>query len=382
MNTINQRHPLDVAQILKEYGSQFINSHNLCPDQLKAYSAILHCRTPAMGGHLQACDQCGHQRIAYNSCRNRHCNKCQYVKQLKWVDQLQARLPVCRYFHMVFTIPAALHKTFYLNQRACYSLLFKASSQTLQKVARNPKFLGAETGAVAVLHTWGQALTYHPHIHMIIPAGGLSDDGVEWVQSGRKFFLPVKALSKVFRAVMWSLLERQIKAGNIRMPDEIGELSQLKARVYEKNWNVYIKHSLAGPQSVVRYLGKYTHRVAISNNRIKKIENGQVTFSWKNYRANLKNQLLTLEAQEFIGRFFRHILPSGFYKIRYYGLLASANGSKKEQCMALINKAAHVALFDGLSPLQILKMTTGRDLGLCTKCKKGKMITYAIIDST
>jgi len=382
MDTVNKRHPLDVAQILKEYGSQFINTHSLCPDQLKAYSAILHCRTSVMGGHIQVCDQCDHQRIAYNSCRNRHCNKCQYIKQLKWVDQLQAKLPVCRYFHMVFTIPAALHKIFYLNQPLCYNLLFKASSQALKKVARNPKFLGAETGAVAVLHTWGQALTYHPHIHMIIPAGGLSADGVEWIRSGKKFFLPVKALSKVFRGVMWSLLEKQIKAGSIRLPEGSVELSKLQSKLYEKNWNVFAKHSLAGPQSVVRYLGKYTHRVAISNNRIKKVENGRVTFSWKNYRANLKTQLLTLDAQEFIGRFFRHILPSGFYKIRYYGLLAAANGSKKQQCMALINKPAHVALFDGLSPIHILKMTTGRDLELCPKCKKGKMITYTILDST
>jgi len=382
MDTNNKRHPLDVAQILKEYGSQFVNTHNMCPDQLKAFSAILNCRTAAMGGHLQACEACGEHRIAYNSCRNRHCNKCQYIKQLKWVDQLQAKLPVCRYFHMVFTIPAALHKIFYLNQRTCYSLLFKASSQALQKVARNPKFLGAQTGAVAVLHSWGQALTYHPHIHMIIPAGGLSDDGVEWVPSGRKFFLPVKALSKVFRGVMWSLLEKQIKEGSIRMPDGMDELSQLKTNLYAKNWNVFAKHSLAGPQSVVSYLGKYTHRVAISNNRIKKVENGQVTFSWKDYRKGLKNQLLTLDAQEFIGRFFRHILPSGFYKIRYYGLLAAVNGCKKEQCMALINKPAHVVLFDGLSPMQILKLVTGKDPEICPKCKKGKMISYAELNTS
>lgn len=217
---------------------------------------------------------------------------------------------------------------------------------------------------------------------MIIPAGGLSEDGVEWVASGRKFFLPVKALSKVFRGVMWSLLEKQVKTGNIRLPDGEDDMGQLKAKLYEKNWNVYIKNSLAGPQSVVRYLGKYTHRVAISNNRIKKVENGQVIFSWKNYRANLKNQLLTLDAQEFIGRFFRHILPSGFYKIRYYGLLAATNGSKKQQCMALINKPAHVALLDGLSPVQILKMTIGRDLELCPKCKKGKMIFYTELNSS
>ena len=200
---------------------------------------------------------------------------------------------------------------------------------------------------------------------------------MEWVRAGKKFFLPVKALSKVFRGVMWSLLEKQIKTADIRLPDELDDIGQLKARVYEKNWNVFAKHSLAGPQSVVRYLGKYTHRVAISNSRIKKVENGQVTFSWKNYRANLKTQLLTLSAQEFIGRFFRHILPSGFYKIRYYGLLVAANGNKKAQCVALINKPDHVGLFDGLSPIQILKLVSGKDPEICPKCKKGKMIAYA-----
>jgi len=180
MEAVNTRHPLDVASILTEYGSQFTNKHKLCADQLKALRAITQCRTAAMGGHVEKCDQCHHQRIAYNSCRNRHCNKCQYVKQLIWIDKLKSSLPVCRYFHMVFTIPSSLHKVFYLNQRVCYDLLFKAASQTLRKVGQNPRFLGAETGAVAVLHTWGQALTYHPHIHMIIPAGGLSADGVEW----------------------------------------------------------------------------------------------------------------------------------------------------------------------------------------------------------
>jgi len=169
MDTANKRHPLDVARILKEYGSQFLEKHKLCPDQLKAFSAILNCRTAAMGGHLQACDQCDHQRIAYNSCRNRHCNKCQYIKQLKWVDQLQAKLPVCRYFHMVFTLPSALHKLFYLNQRTCYDLLFKAASQTLKKVAKNPKFLGAETGAVAVLHIPILGTSYGGRHSPIIP---------------------------------------------------------------------------------------------------------------------------------------------------------------------------------------------------------------------
>jgi hypothetical protein len=375
----NTRHPLDVAFILKEYGSKFTDKHKLCNDQLKALRAITQCRTAAMGGHLEGCDQCGHHRIAYNSCRNRHCNKCQYLKQLQWIDKLKGILPVCRYFHMVFTIPSTLHKLFYLNQRLCYDLLFKAASQTLRKVSKNPKFLGAETGAVAVLHTWGQALTYHPHIHMIIPAGGLSADGVEWIQAPRKFFLPVKALSKVFRGVMWSLLEKHISSGKVRLPDGQQSIGLVKKQLYEKNWNVYCKKSMAGPQSVVQYLGKYTHRVAISNNRIVSITAGNVTFRWKDYRNKLSNRLLTLEATEFIGRFMRHVLPSGFYKVRYYGLLAAANGNRRQQCFLLIGKPLHVPLLQGLSAIQVLELVTGKDPGTCPKCKQGRMVIIKVL---
>lgn len=379
MKQVNTRHPTDVALILSKYGEQFMHNHKLCPDQLKAFKAICQCRTSAMGGHIDRCNQCGHKRVAYNSCRNRSCNKCQYTKQLVWVDKLKSSLPVCRYFHMVFTIPSALHKLFYLNQAKCYNLLFKAASQTLQKVARNPKFLGAQTGAVAVLHTWGQALTYHPHIHMIVPAGGLSADGVEWVHAGKKFFLPVKALSKIFRGVLWGLLEKQVSLGNINLPDG-GELYTMKKELYCKNWNVYVKKPLAGPEAVVRYLGRYTHRVAISNSRIVRVAEGKVTFSWKDYRKGIKNQLLTLDAQEFIGRFMRHILPCGFYKIRYYGLLAAANGNKKLQCAALLNQPVVVPLLQGLSAKQILHLVSGNDPGICPKCKKGKMLPHTILD--
>ena len=380
MGPVNRRHPLDVACIFKEYGGQFMDRHKLCPDQLKAFLAISQCRTAAMGGHVEQCSECGHQKVAYNSCRNRHCPKCQYIKQLIWIDKLKSNLPVCRYFHMVFTIPAALHKVFYLNQRVCYNLLFQAASQALRKVGQNPKFLGAETGAVAVLHTWGQALTYHPHIHMIIPAGGLSADGVEWVRAGKKFFLPVKALSKVFRGVLWGLLEKQVASGYVRLPDDVKEVALLKKNLYEKNWNVYTKKSMAGPQSVVRYLGRYTHRVAISNNRIEEVAGGKVTFRWKDYRKSLNNRLLTLDGGEFIGRFLRHVLPSGFYKIRYYGLLAAANGTKRLQCMALIAKPLHVPLLQGLSAKAVLKMLTGKDPDTCPKCKKGKMLPRTILD--
>jgi hypothetical protein len=258
--------------------------------------------------------------------------------------------------------------------------LFKAASQALDKVATNPKFLGAQTGAVAILHTWGQALTYHPHIHMIVPAGGLSADGVEWVRSGKKFFVPVKALSKVFRGVLWTLLEKELKLKTIQLPDNIATLAELKKQIYAKNWHVYTKKSMASPQSVVQYLGKYTHRVAISNSRLVSIDNGKVTFRWKNYRTGSNNQLMSLEGEEFIARFLRHILPSGFCKIRYYGILACANGHKKKKCVAMIAKPVNVSLMAGLSSIEVLEMVLGKDLSVCPKCKKGKLLPHTILD--
>jgi len=379
MVTENKRSSLDLAAILREHQQEFMNNHRLCPDQRKAFTAISCCRTAAMGAHADICQECGHQQVSYNSCRNRHCNKCQYTRQLVWVDKLESSLPVCRYFHVVFTIPSQLHRTFYINQRICYKQLFKASAEALQKVARNPAFLGAETGAMSVLHTWGQSLTYHPHIHMLVPAGGLSEDGMEWINAGKRFFLPVKVLSKVFRGVLWDILSEEIASGKVKLADDHSELDSLKAAVYSKNWNVYVKKPLAGPQSVVRYLGKYTHRVAISNSRLVSNEDGKVAFQWKDYRKRACKGLLTLEAGEFINRFMRHILPSGFYKIRYYGILATGNRKKREQCVRLIGKSRPPALLQGLNPSQVLKVVTGKDPSVCPQCEKGKLTPKVIL---
>lgn len=357
-----------------------MNEHQLCASQRKAFKAIVDCRTAALGGHVSRCNSCDHKRISYNSCRNRHCNKCQYIRQLIWVDKLQSKLPVSRYFHGVFTIPSVLHKLFYLNQRICYDLLLKAAAQTLQKVASYPTGLCAQVGAVSVLHTWGQALTYHPHVHMIIPAGGLSDDGAEWVKSSKKFFLPVRVLSKVFRGVLWGMIKENMDKNVLNLPDDLPDVGQLKAILYSKNWNVYLKKPLSGPQSVVRYLGKYTHRVAISNNRIFGARNGVVTFRWKDYRTGRQDKTLNLTADEFIGRFMRHVLPSGFYKIRYVGLLASANSKKLKRCVALIDKPVYTALLQGVSANQVIMIVTGKDNTCCPKCKKGKMLPHTILD--
>jgi hypothetical protein len=379
MKASNQRHPQDVASILDQYGEQFVNSHQLCGDQLKAIKAIKSCRTAAQGGHVDRCDHCHHTQVSYNSCRNRHCNKCQYLKQLVWVDKLESRLPICRYYHVVYTLPQCLHKIFYINQRLCYNALFKASAQALAKATANPDYLGVQSGAVSVLHTWGQTLTYHPHIHMLVPAGGLTEDGEEWRYADGKFFVPVKVLSKLFRGILWSLIEQLQRDHKIKLPDGV-TMWELKQMVYAKNWHVYIKRPLAGPQSVVKYLGQYTHRVAISNQRIKSIENDQVSFEWKNYRQSGRRQVMDLSAQEFIGRFLRHILPTGFYKIRYYGLLAPANKALKERCVVLLKKTPYTPILEGKTSYEVLYIVTGVDPRVCPYCKEGKMMPHTILD--
>ena len=374
METSNNSKKTEVADLLDEYGLQYLKTHRLCPDQQKAYQAILNCRTSFMGGHLQECDQCGHKRPVYNSCRNRHCPKCQYIKQVQWVDKLKSLLPATRYFHLVFTIPSELHRLFYINQRVCYDLLFKAASTTLKQAAANPAFLGAETGAVAILHTWGQTLTYHPHIHMIVPAGGLSSDQTEWVSTGNKFFLPVKAMSKIFRAILSRMIGENIADRQIKLPKGVSNFDELKKTLYKKNWNVFSKKAFGGASSVIRYLGEYTQRVAISNHRIVGLEKGMVRFRWKDYRKALKGKYMELRADEFISRFFHHILPNGFYKIRYYGLLASVNSlTKKEIVFQLIGKSTYLSSLEGLNGLEVLRVVTGKDLSYCPVCKQGRM---------
>jgi hypothetical protein len=251
----------------------------------------------------------------------------------------------------------------------------------LQKAGSNPKFLGAQTGAVAVLHTWGEALTYHPHIHMIVPGGGLSYDGTRWIHSkGKKFFLPVKAISKIFRGVLCSLLQKHLENGTIKLPEDCPDFAALKHKLYQKQWHVYCKKAMRGPNAVVAYLGKYTQRVAISNNRIKEVTQGMITIRWKNYRNNLSNQLLRLPVNEFIGRFLRHILPCGFYRIRYYGLLASANcKTKKLKCIVLLGKQPPISVLEGLTIREILTIVTGNDPHCCPICKRGTMVQLKII---
>lgn len=371
----NKKQSTELADILGRHRENFISKHKLCPEQVKAYEAIVNCRTAVLGGHADRCDQCGHIRNSYNSCRNRHCPKCQFIKQVQWVDKLKANLVPVRYFHIVFTIPQCLHKTFYINQNVAYSLMFKAAGEALRICASNPKYLGAQTGAVAVLHTWGQTLAYHPHIHMIVPAGGLSEDGMEWIPSGRKFFLPVKVLSQLFRGLLSRSVADAVSKNRIRLPDDLNRFDQLKNLMYAKPWVVYAKNPFAGPERVIEYLGNYTHRVAISNHRIITEQQGKVTFRYKDYRTGKTNRQMTLDAEEFIKRFLWHVLPCGFYKIRYFGLLAQCNAkSKLQTCFDLIETETFLPQLEGLPASDVWQVITGKNPSVCPVCGKGKMI--------
>jgi predicted Zn-ribbon and HTH transcriptional regulator len=374
----NKKQLMELADIFRVSGNNFLKTHNLCVDQLKAFYAIENCRTFALGGHMDQCDSCGYTRQSYNSCRNRHCPKCQSTKKLKWVDKLAANLPPVKHFHVVFTIPDCLNAIFYLNQGKAYNLLFKAAGQALVQCAANPKLIGAQAGAVGVLHTWGQTLVYHPHIHMIVPAGGLSDDQMEWIPSPEKFFLPVKLLSGVFRGILCRLIGQAVAKGEILLPGNTVDFATLKAACYQKNWVVYCQKPFAGPEGIIRYLGNYTHRVAISNHRIEAFENDKVTFSYKDYKTGSQQKSMTLEVNEFIRRFLQHILPSGFYKIRYFGILALCNmKSKMETCFSLIENNTCFSVLEGLNSFEVWRIISGKDPMCCPKCQKGKMISQA-----
>ena len=377
METVNRRScGPELADIFRSC-EEYLSGHRLTTCQHKAFRAIISCRTSQMGSHTLTCDHCGHTKVCYNSCRNRHCPKCQYVRQLVWVEKLKVRLLPVRYFHVVFTIPEVLRPLFYLNQKTCYDLLFASAAMAVRKTSANPEFLGAQTGSLAVLHTWGQSLSYHPHIHMLVPAGGLDQDGMEWIPAHRKFFVPVKALSAVFRGVFFSRLKRLLDQNSLTVPrgsqEQYADIGELRKVLYEKNWHVYIKKTFRGAGQVVSYLGRYTHRVAISNSRILELGNTEVSFRWKDYRSGT-TKVMKLATGEFVRRFLQHILPGRFYKIRYYGILSSAASDKLRKCFSLLNLRQPYSPYQGLNTYQVLEAILGNDTFVCECCKEGKMV--------
>ncbi len=372
----NKKQGIELSDIFRSHAKDFLQKHRLCQEQQKSFKSIMQCRTAELGGHIKYCDNCGYTIQSYNSCRDRHCPKCQFIKTTQWVDQLAGKLPPVKYFHIVFTIPDILHKLFYINQREAYSLLFKAAGKALMQCAKNPEYLGSQVGAVGILHTWGQTLVYHPHIHMIVPAGGLSEDQTEWITSGKKFFLPVKVLSAIFRGILCKLIEQCVVNGKMKLPDDFISFKSIKDKCYEKKWVVYCEKPFSCSDNLVKYLGNYTHRVAITNHRIQKHQNSKVSFYYKDYKSAGLKKSITLGADEFIRRFLQHILPTGFYKIRYFGFMAMCNTkSKLDQCFKLIDRTSFLPELKGLSAIEVWRNITGQDPLCCPKCKTGMMKT-------
>ena len=370
----------EVAEVIRRYGESFFRIHPQPSHHRRTLSALSQCRTAALGGHVDQCDECGATRISYNSCRNRHCPKCQGLSQQRWVEAREADLLPVPYYHLVFTLPDALNLLCLSNPRSLYHLLFRCSWETVQTFAADHKYLGAQTGMVAVLHTWGQNLSLHPHVHAIVPGGGLTPQGQWRMAKGKKKFLfPVKAMSQVFRGKFLAGLRALRAAGELAYQGQAASLSEDAAWrelchcLYCKPWVIYAKRPFAGPQQVIRYLGRYTHRIAISNHRLRSIENGKVSFSWKDYRQGGKKGLMTLSANEFLRRFCLHILPPGFTRLRHYGILASRN---KTQALAQARESLGVEAPPKPSEKdwqEKLHEVTGLDLGQCPCCKTGRM---------
>lgn len=378
----NKKQKIEIADIFRRFEADYYHHHDLIHEQKKAFDAIINCRSQNMGGHTLKCDTCGHVQHAYNSCRNRHCPKCQYLKQVVWADKLKARLLPIKYFHIVFTVPSTLHKLFYANQAICYDLLMKSASQAVLKAGENPSFLGAKTGCAAILHTWGQALTYHPHVHMLVPAGGFDSEMVEWIKSEKKFFAPVKVLSTLFRGIFAESIYKHstdlISSDNSIKTD----IPFLRTLIYNASWNVYAKPALNNAEKVIDYLGRYTHRVAISNARIVDVINDKVHFRWKDYRQGGRTKIMKLCGVEFINRFMMHVLPCGFYKIRYYGIFTNKLSNELlDTYLTLNNKEMDISSMEGKNWQEIVQDTFGYDPYHCKKCKTGRMICRIDIDA-
>jgi hypothetical protein len=325
------RPPLEVADIVRTYGTAFVKQHRrwLTVLHLKVLRAIVACRTAALGGHIEQCDSCGQRAISYNSCLNRHCPKCQGAARQAWLAKRSAELLPVPYYHVVFTLPHVLAPLALQNKALVYGLLFRTAAETLLQIAADPKHLGAKIGFLAVLHTWGQTLLHHPHLHCVVPGGGLSPDQRRWIPCGHKFFLPVKVLSVVFRGKFLDALERTFKqhkltlAGQLTPLQSPAEFAALLRAAAHRDWVVYAKRPFAGPAQVLTYLSRYTHRIAIANSRLVAMADGRVTFRWRDYAHGHQPRTMTLEAHEFLRRFLLHVLPTSFVRIRYFGLLAN-----------------------------------------------------------
>ena len=336
---------LEVADILRRHGDAFRQAHagHIGRVERRVMSAITACRTAALGGHVEACDACGLARVAYNSCRNRHCPKCQGAARAQWLAARQAELLPVPYFHVVFTLPAPIAAIAFQNKAAVYGILFAASAEAMTRLASNPRRLGAEIGFLSVLHTWGQTLTHHPHVHCVVPGGGISPDGTRWIEGRPNFFLAVKPLAKLFRRLFLERLQKAFDAGALNFFGDLSSLAdpaRLRGHLAEMrriDWVVYAKKPFGGPAQVLAYLGRYTHRVAIANSRLIAHGDDHVAFAWKDYRHNGAVKIMKLRPGEFIRRFLLHTLPDGFHRIRHFGFMANARrAAKLALCRSLL----------------------------------------------
>ncbi len=365
------RPPLEVADLVRAAGGAFIERSRkwITWKHVKVLLAIRRCRTAALGGHLDECPRCGHRAISYNSCRNRHCPKCQAGARDRWLAARRQKLLPTRYVHVVFTLPRELAPLALQNKKVVYNLLFRTSAETLLEVARDPRHLGAEIGFFSVLHTWSQKLELHPHIHCVVPAGGLSADHTHWIKTRYAFFLPVKVLSRVFRGKFVAALKRAVRDGQLRFHGDLTPLAQPKTfsswlrTLFRKDWVVYAKRPFGGPEHVPHYLGRYTHRVAISNHRLVSFADGEVTFRWRDSAHNNAQKLMILSLDEFLRRFLLHLLPQGFVRIRNFGFLANRKrATTLPICFHLLGSAPEP------QGKQDISSPSSSDLWVCPKC--------------
>jgi hypothetical protein len=388
--TPGSRPHLEVADIFRAAGARYRETHagTLSRSQRRVMRAIERCRTAALGGHVEACDRCGYQRLAYNSCRNRHCAKCQSLAKAQWLADRQADLLPVPYFHVVFTLPQEIATLAYSNQRVVYNLLFRAAAETLRTIAADPKHLGARLGFSAILHTWGQTLLYHPHLHCVVPGGGIVPDGTRWVACRPGFFLPVRVLSRVFRRLFLDSLQDAFDRHQLQFVAALATFSDSHAFAHylaplqHREWVVYAKPPFGGAEQVLDYLARYTHRVAISNSRLVAMTPETVTFQWRDYRHHDKRKHLTLTHEEFIRRLLFHVLPDGFQRIRHYGFLS--NRQRPHQ-LALCRRLLGVVTTTVLSVVarldyrQQYEQVTGQSLERCPACGQGRMTIVATI---
>lgn len=381
---------LEVADVFRRHGAAYRDAHagHLSLDQRRVMAAIEACRSARLGGHVEQCVGCGQVRIAYNSCRDRHCPKCQGLARAEWLADRQADLLPVPYFHVVFTVPAPVAEIAFQNKALVYSILFKAAAETLRIIAADPRHLGAEIGMVAVLHSWGQALQHHPHIHCVVPGGGPSADGTRWVGCRPGFFLPVKVLSRLYRRLFLTLLQAAFDGGRLQFFSDLAPLAAPAAfaaclkPLRQMPWVVYAKRPFGGPGQVLEYLGRYTHRVAIANSRLVELTDRRVGFLWKDYRHPDKRKVMTLDADEFIRRFLLHVLPAGFHRIRHYGYLANGHRvAKLARCRQWLAAPTPVRDTPATDYRERMRQLTGRAIDVCPCCG-GQMVEIGCIPPT